>query len=112
PAAVAPWTRDPESVATRFSLDQSKPTTGVQVRLANGTRIVARMNLDHTVHGLCNFINDSRPESNTRPYTIGTTFLNRTPDDDSLTIEVTWMLNTVRVPVQPSNARTCARPLQ
>jgi UBX domain-containing protein 1 len=31
-------TRDPESVATRFSVDQTKPTTSVQVRLADGTR--------------------------------------------------------------------------
>ena len=31
-------TRDPESVATRFSVDQTLPTTSVQVRLADGTR--------------------------------------------------------------------------
>jgi UBX domain-containing protein 1 len=31
-------TRDPESVSTRFSVDQTKPTTSVQVRLADGTR--------------------------------------------------------------------------
>jgi UBX domain-containing protein 1 len=31
-------TRDPETVSTRFSVDQTKPTTSVQVRLADGTR--------------------------------------------------------------------------
>jgi len=31
-------TREPESVSTRFSVDQMKPTTSVQVRLADGTR--------------------------------------------------------------------------
>ena len=30
--------RDPETVSTRFSVDQTKPTTSVQVRLADGTR--------------------------------------------------------------------------
>ena len=37
-AAAAPRTRDPASVTPRFSVDQSKPTTSVQVRLADGTR--------------------------------------------------------------------------
>lgn len=31
-------TRDPANVAPRFSVDQTKPTTSVQVRLADGTR--------------------------------------------------------------------------
>jgi UBX domain-containing protein 1 len=30
--------RDPETLSTRFSVDQTKPTTSVQVRLADGTR--------------------------------------------------------------------------
>lgn len=45
------------SIQPRFSVDQDKPTTSVQVRLADGTRIVVRMNHDHTVLDLRNFIN-------------------------------------------------------
>ncbi|KAI0275824.1 hypothetical protein BGY98DRAFT_990057 [Russula aff. rugulosa BPL654] len=90
-------TRDPETVSTRFSVDQTKPTTSVQVRLADGTRMVARMNLSHTVGELRNFINASRPENNVRPYTIGTTFPNRTLEDDSLTIEAAGLRNSVIV---------------
>lgn len=89
--------RDPESVSTHFSVDQTKPTTSVQVRLADGTRMVARMNLSHTVGDLRNFINASRPENNTRPYTIGTTFPNRTLEDNSLTIEAAGLRNSVVV---------------
>jgi len=40
-AASAPQpaqTREQESVGTRFAVDQTKPTTSVQVRLADGTR--------------------------------------------------------------------------
>ncbi|KAF8160130.1 hypothetical protein K438DRAFT_325316 [Mycena galopus ATCC 62051] len=40
-----------------FGVDQTQPTTSVQIRLADGTRIVCRMNLTHTVHDLRNFIN-------------------------------------------------------
>ena len=39
----------------------------------------------------------SRPENNTRAYTIGTTFPNRTLDDDSLTIETAGLANSVIV---------------
>jgi UBX domain-containing protein 1 len=62
-AATAPSTsaassaRESESGGTRFAVDQTKPTTSVQVRLADGTRMVARMNLTHTVGDLRNFIN-------------------------------------------------------
>jgi len=37
-AAQPAQTREPENVGTRFAVDQTKPTTSVQVRLADGTR--------------------------------------------------------------------------
>jgi hypothetical protein len=39
----------------------------------------------------------SRPENNVRPYTIGTTFPNRTLEDDSSTIEAAGLRNSVIV---------------
>ncbi|KAH8814622.1 hypothetical protein DL96DRAFT_1752964 [Flagelloscypha sp. PMI_526] len=87
----------PASIQTRFEVDTSKPTTSVQVRLADGTRMVARMNHDHTVLDLRNFINASRPENLTRPYTIGTTFPNRTLEDDAATIKDAGLINSVVV---------------
>ena len=39
----------------------------------------------------------SRPENNARPYTIGTTFPNRTLEDDGLTIEAAGLSNSVIV---------------
>jgi len=99
-AASAPQpaqTRETASAGTRFAVDQTKPTTSVQVRLADGTRMVARMNLTHTVGDLRSFINASRPENTARPYTIGTTFPNRTLDDDNVTIEAAGLRNSVIV---------------
>ncbi|KAH9952584.1 hypothetical protein BC827DRAFT_1372186 [Russula dissimulans] len=98
-AAPPPASRshDPDSITTRFSVDQTKPTTSVQVRLADGTRMVARMNLTHTVGDLRSFINASRPENIVRPYTLGTTFPNRTLDDDSATIDAAGLRNSVIV---------------
>ncbi|KAJ6626698.1 SEP domain-containing protein [Mycena sp. CBHHK59/15] len=85
------------SITTRFEVDQTLPTTSVQIRLADGTRIVCRMNLTHTVLDLRNFINASRPENLTRPYSIGTTFPNRTLDDNSATIQSAGLANSVIV---------------
>ncbi|KAK7057951.1 SEP-domain-containing protein [Favolaschia claudopus] len=85
------------SITPRFEVDQTQPTTSVQIRLADGTRMVCRMNLTHTVLDLRNFINASRPENLTRPYTIGTTFPNRTLDDNSATIEGAGLKNSVVV---------------
>lgn len=72
---------------TKFEVDQTKPTTSVQIRLADGTRMICQMNLDHTVRDIRNFINASRPENNLRAYTIGTTFPNRVLEDDSQSIK-------------------------
>ena len=49
--------RSTQEFGTRFEVDQTKPTTSVQIRLADGTRMVARMNLTHTVGDVRNFIN-------------------------------------------------------
>ncbi|KAF9555715.1 SEP-domain-containing protein [Agrocybe pediades] len=84
-------------INTKFEVDQSQPTTSIQIRLADGTRIVARMNLTHTVGDIRNFINASRPENLTRPYTIGTTFPNRTLEDDTATIQAAGLVNSVIV---------------
>jgi len=73
------------------------PTTSVQIRLADGTRLVSRMNLTHTVGDIRGFINASRPGQSSVPYTIGTTFPNRVLDNDSLTIEAAKLQNSVIV---------------
>ncbi|KAJ7089558.1 SEP domain-containing protein [Mycena epipterygia] len=83
------------NINPQFEVDQSLPTTSVQLRLADGTKIVCRMNLTHTVLDLRNFINASRPENLTRPYTIGTAFPNRTLDDDTATIQSAGLANSV-----------------
>ncbi|KAF9236773.1 hypothetical protein BU15DRAFT_88983 [Melanogaster broomeanus] len=79
------------SLTTIFEVDQTQPTTTVQIRLADGTR----MNLTHTVGDIRNFINASRPENLTRPYAIGTTFPNRTLEDDTQTVKDAGLVNSV-----------------
>ncbi|XP_052488202.1 plant UBX domain-containing protein 4 isoform X1 [Gossypium raimondii] len=46
-------------------VDESLPSTSIQLRLADGTRMVARFNLHNTVGDIRSFIDASRPESAT-----------------------------------------------
>ncbi|KAG8935301.1 hypothetical protein FRC01_003052 [Tulasnella sp. 417] len=89
--------QDRSSVTTKFEVDMSAPMTSVQIRLADGTRLVARMNLTHTVGDIRGFINASSPGQSSTPYTINTTFPNRVLDDDSMTIEQAKLQNSVIV---------------
>ncbi|EMD36009.1 hypothetical protein CERSUDRAFT_52811 [Gelatoporia subvermispora B] len=89
--------REPDAITTRFEVDQSQPTTSVQVRLADGTRLVCRMNLTHTVGDIRNFVNASRPENTARPYTINLTFPNRVLEDEGQTIKDAGLANSVVV---------------
>jgi len=95
--SAPPDTSERGHIVTKFEVDQTQPTTSIQIRLADGTRMVCRMNLTHTVGDIRNFINASRPENLTRRYTIGTTFPNRTLDDDSATIQGSGLVNSVVV---------------
>ncbi|KAJ7150695.1 SEP domain-containing protein [Mycena filopes] len=96
-ASARPAAAGASSITPRFEVDQSLPTTSVRVTLADGTRIVCRMNLTHTVGDLRNFINAASPANQTRAYTIGTTFPNRVLADDAATIEGEKLQNSVVV---------------
>ncbi|KAK3280072.1 Plant UBX domain-containing protein 4 [Cymbomonas tetramitiformis] len=43
-------------------IDDSQPVTSLQLRLHDGTRMVARFNHTHTVQDIRNFINSARPD--------------------------------------------------
>lgn len=67
PATSAPTSIDLESrrataaLNSVFEVDRTKPTTTVQLRLADGSRLAWRANLDHTVGDLRGFLNASVP---------------------------------------------------
>jgi len=53
-AAVAPRADD-------WNVDESQPTTSIQIRLRDGSRLVAKFNTSHTVGHIRSFIAKSRP---------------------------------------------------
>jgi len=82
---------------TGFEVDRTLPTTRIQLRLADGTSLVCEMNHHHTVQDIRNIINAARLENSARPYTISTTFPNRTLEDNTKTIKEADLLNSVIV---------------
>ncbi|KAK6514085.1 hypothetical protein TWF506_008510 [Arthrobotrys conoides] len=69
-AVTAPVQPAPQTV----TVDSSAPTTSVQIRLGDGTRLVSRFNHTHTVGDIYAFVNASNTASRSRNYVLQTTF--------------------------------------
>ena len=77
-------------------VDESKPTTSLQLRLADGARLVARFNHTHTVADVRRFIRASRPDM-AWPYVLATAFPPAPVSDESATLEAAGLLNAVLI---------------
>jgi UBX domain-containing protein 1 len=60
-------------------------------------RLVAKVNLTHTVQDLRNFIMAANPDSNSRNFVLQTTFPNKELSDGKLTVEQAGLKNAVVV---------------
>ena len=85
-----PGTRASESVATSaistpaatlsrpapstMDIDESQPTISIQIRLGDGTRLVSRFNISHTIGDVYSFVQASSTSSQNRPWVLMTTF--------------------------------------
>ncbi|KAF2292296.1 hypothetical protein GH714_018694 [Hevea brasiliensis] len=61
PSSSTTLSKTVPSPAIGLTVDSSAPTTSIQLRLADGTRMVARFNLHHTIRDIRDFIEASRP---------------------------------------------------
>lgn len=68
----------------KFEVDPNQPTTSLQIRLADGGRLVGKFNLNHTIGHIRQFIRNSKPSGD---FDIMTQFPNKVLTDDHLTIE-------------------------
>lgn len=81
-----------------FRVDESLPTTSIQIRLSDGTRLVTRFNTSNTISDLRAFIDASRPSGTgtDRSYQLQTVGFPPKPlDDVSKTIEEEGIANSV-----------------
>jgi len=78
-----------------YQVDESKPTTSIQIRLADGTRLVTKFNHDSSIGDIRNVVRNARP--NTGNFNLMTTFPNKVLSDDKVTISDAKLLNAVIV---------------
>lgn len=74
--------------------DESKPLTSIQIRLADGTRLVAKFNLCQTVGDIRSFVRVSRPELGSK-FRLSASFPPKDLVDSSETIESAGLAGSV-----------------
>uniref|UniRef100_A0A3B3ZNE4 NSFL1 cofactor p47 n=1 Tax=Periophthalmus magnuspinnatus TaxID=409849 RepID=A0A3B3ZNE4_9GOBI len=79
------------------TLDPSAPVTNIQIRLADGGRLVHKFNHTHRVSDLRAFVLAARPAMAAREFVLMTTFPNKELSDESQTLQDANLLNAVIV---------------
>ncbi|KAK6352624.1 hypothetical protein TWF730_009443 [Orbilia blumenaviensis] len=92
-AVTAPAQPPPQTV----TVDSSAPTTSLQIRLGDGTRLVSRFNHTHTVGDIYAFVNASNTASRSRNYVLQTTFPPKELKDMGQILKDAGLLNAVVV---------------
>ncbi|KAG9693963.1 SEP-domain-containing protein, partial [Aureobasidium melanogenum] len=77
----------PASSAPKVEVDEAQPAVQLQIRLGDGTRLVSRFNTTHTVGDIYNFVTASSTASQSRAFTLMTTFPNKNLEDRSAKLE-------------------------
>ncbi|KAL4655418.1 NSFL1 cofactor p47-like [Arapaima gigas] len=79
------------------TVDASQPVTSIQIRLADGGRLVQKFNHTHRVSDVRQFVVEARPAMAAREFVLMTTFPNKELVDESQTLREANLLNAVIV---------------
>lgn len=93
PAASAPAAPPPQTI----DVDNDQPTTSLQIRLGDGTRLVSRFNHTHTIANVYAFVNAANVASRARGYVLQTTFPVKELKDMDRSLKEAGLLNAVVV---------------
>lgn len=66
-----------------LNVDQSQPTTNIQIRLVDGTRLLGEFNHSHTVADIRSYIRTARPQFVDQDFLLITTFPNKELSEES-----------------------------
>ncbi|XP_037276622.2 NSFL1 cofactor p47 [Rhipicephalus microplus] len=80
-----------------INLNEALPTTNIQIRLHDGSRLVARMNQTNTVADIRKYIVNARPEYEAATFTLQTMFPRKELTNDQATLKEANLLNVVIV---------------
>mmetsp|Transcript_3341 Transcript_3341/g.5399 ORF Transcript_3341/g.5399 Transcript_3341/m.5399 type:complete len:340 (-) Transcript_3341:465-1484(-) len=79
------------------ALDESLPTTSLQIRLIDGSRIVGKFNHSQTLKDVRAYIIKEKPEQKSVAFKFATTFPPKVLDDENQSLEAAGLLNSVIV---------------
>lgn len=82
-----------DTAKNNLGLDASKPTTQMQLRLSDGSRLIIKANLTHKLREIKTYLNTARPEYATRNYSLMTSFPNKELTNDDETVEEAKLQN-------------------
>ncbi|XP_044738463.1 NSFL1 cofactor p47-like [Chrysoperla carnea] len=82
-----------EVAKEQVKIDQTQPTTNIQIRLADGSRLIGQFNHVHTVNDVRRYIVLSRPQYQNQEFALLTTFPNRELSDGTQTLDQAGILN-------------------
>ncbi|XP_071671853.1 NSFL1 cofactor p47 isoform X1 [Patagioenas fasciata] len=83
--------------SSAIAIDESQPITNIQIRLADGGRLVQKFNHNHRVRDIRLFIVDARPAMAATSFVLMTTFPNKELTDENQTLKEANLLNAVIV---------------
>jgi UBX domain-containing protein 1 len=93
--ATSPSSSSSAPRAPTVAVNASSPTTTLQIRLGDGTRLVSSFNHTHTVGDVYGFVNAASLESRSRNYVLQTTFPTKELKDMDQTIKDAGLVNAV-----------------
>uniref|UniRef100_A0A182XJ93 Uncharacterized protein n=1 Tax=Anopheles quadriannulatus TaxID=34691 RepID=A0A182XJ93_ANOQN len=79
--------------AEELALDTAQPTTMLQIRLIDGSRLSARFNQAHTVEHVRRYIVNARPQYGAQNFALMTTFPSKELSDGAQTLKDAGLLN-------------------
>ncbi|XP_051879713.1 NSFL1 cofactor p47-like isoform X3 [Pristis pectinata] len=80
-----------------LNVNEAEPTTTVQIRLADGSRLVQKFNQTHRISDIRQFIIQHHPVFATSSFVLMTTFPNKELTDEEQTLQEAKLLNAVIV---------------
>ena len=80
-----------------IGIDDTKPVTNLQIRLADGSRLTMQANHTHTIGAIRRFIVEARPEYATTLFSLLSSFPPKELTDDNATLEEENLINAVIV---------------
>jgi len=84
-----------EYAQSAMGVDEKKPVTKINVRLADGSRFTVTLNLSQPVSAIREFICAVRPDQSSKCFSIMTTFPTKEIDNENISIEEAKLANAV-----------------